>query len=83
MNLFKLFAIFAKIGVTTFGGGYAMLPILQKEIVDKYKLATEKELLEFNEFEAKNKICFTSKKYPYDNFIWMKKLVCLELGLIL
>ena len=47
MNLFKLFAIFAKIGVTTFGGGYAMLPILQKEIVDKYKLATEKELLDY------------------------------------
>jgi len=36
MNLFKLFAIFAKIGATTFGGGYAMLPILQREIVDKY-----------------------------------------------
>ena len=39
MNLFKLFAIFAKIGATTFGGGYAMLPILQREIVDNYKLA--------------------------------------------
>lgn len=47
MNLFKLFIIFAKIGATTFGGGYAMLPILQKEIVDKYKLATEKELLDY------------------------------------
>jgi len=47
MNLFKLFAIFAKIGATTFGGGYAMLPILQREIVDKYKLATEKELLDY------------------------------------
>ena len=47
MNLFKLFTIFAKIGATTFGGGYAMLPILQREIVDKYKLATEKELLDY------------------------------------
>lgn len=47
MNLFKLFAIFAKIGATTFGGGYAMLPILQREIVDKYHLATEKELLDY------------------------------------
>ena len=47
MNLFKLFAIFAKIGATTFGGGYAMLPILQREIVDKCKLATEKELLDY------------------------------------
>lgn len=47
MNLFKLFAIFTKIGATTFGGGYAMLPILQKEIVDKYHLASEKELLDY------------------------------------
>ena len=28
-----LFLIFARIGAVTFGGGYAMLPILQKEIV--------------------------------------------------
>ena len=47
MNLIKLFAIFAKIGATTFGGGYAMLPVLQREIVDKYHLATEKELLDY------------------------------------
>lgn len=36
-------------------------------------LCTEKELLEFKNFKAKNKICFTSKKYDYPNFIWMKK----------
>lgn len=47
MNLFKLFGIFAKIGATTFGGGYAMLPILQREIVDKYHLATKEELLDY------------------------------------
>lgn len=47
MNLFKLFGIFAKIGATTFGGGYAMLPILQREIVDRYHLATEEELLDY------------------------------------
>jgi len=46
-NLFKLFYIFAKIGLTTFGGGYAMLPILKREIVEKYKLATEEELMDY------------------------------------
>ena len=30
-----LFLTFAKIGVCTFGGGYAMLPILQRELVEK------------------------------------------------
>ena len=28
-----LFGTFAKVGVMTFGGGYAMLPILQREVV--------------------------------------------------
>lgn len=46
-KLLKLFYIFAKIGITTFGGGYAMLPILKREIVDKYKLATEDELMDY------------------------------------
>ena len=30
-----LFLTFAQIGVCTFGGGYAMLPILQREVVEK------------------------------------------------
>ena len=46
-ELFKLFLIFAKIGAVTFGGGYAMLPILQREIVDRYKWATTDELLDY------------------------------------
>ena len=29
-----MFLVFAKIGVMTFGGGYAMLPILQRELVE-------------------------------------------------
>ena len=37
--LLDLFYIFARIGGFTFGGGYAMLPMLQKEIVDKRKWA--------------------------------------------
>ena len=39
-----LFLNFAKVGVMTFGGGMAMLPILQREIVEKKHWATEDEL---------------------------------------
>jgi len=38
---------FIKIGVVTFGGGYAMLPILQREVVDNKGWATEEELLDY------------------------------------
>ena len=47
MELLKLFLSFAKIGSITFGGGLAMLPILQREIVDKQGWATEEELLDY------------------------------------
>ena len=48
MNLFcDLFLTFAKVGVCTFGGGYAMLPILQREVVEKKGWATEEELADY------------------------------------
>ena len=43
-ELIQLFAVFARIGAVTFGGGYAMLPILQAEVVEKYHWASEEEL---------------------------------------
>lgn len=42
-----LFFTFARIGGLTFGGGYAMLPILQKEVVEKRGWATEEELMDY------------------------------------
>ena len=42
----KLFWVFAQIGITTFGGGYAMLSILQREVVEKRHWATEEELMD-------------------------------------
>ncbi len=45
--LLQLFITFAKVGVMTFGGGYAMLPILQREIVDNKGWATEEELMDY------------------------------------
>ena len=48
MNIyFDLFWTFAKIGVCTFGGGYAMLPALQREVVEKRAWATEEELTDY------------------------------------
>ena len=43
----QLFVSFAKLGAITFGGGYAMLPILSREIVEKRKWATEKEIMDY------------------------------------
>lgn len=43
----ELFVMFAKVGVMTFGGGYAMLPILQREVVENKGWATEEELADY------------------------------------
>lgn len=44
--LLQLFTTFFKIGLFTLGGGYAMLPIIQSEIVDKRKWIDSSEFLE-------------------------------------
>jgi len=46
-TLWELFIAFAKVGVMTFGGGYAMIPILEREIVDHRGWATEEELMDY------------------------------------
>ena len=45
-TLFKIFATFFKIGAFTFGGGYAMIPLIQKEAVEKNKWVTDDDILE-------------------------------------
>lgn len=45
-NIRKLFLAFLKIGAFTFGGGYAMIPLIQKEVVEKEKWISEDDLLE-------------------------------------
>ena len=47
MLLAQLFLTFAKVGVMTFGGGYAMLPILQREVVEKKGWASDEELTDY------------------------------------
>lgn len=45
-QLLGLFTAFFKIGLFTFGGGYAMLPMIQREITEKNKWASEEEVLD-------------------------------------
>lgn len=47
MKLLSLFLSFAKVGVMTFGGGYAMIPILEREIIDKQGWASSEELMDY------------------------------------
>ncbi|MCR5289157.1 MAG: chromate transporter [Treponema sp.] len=45
--LVDLYVTFAKIGSVTFGGGVAMLPILERELIDKKKWMTSDEMLDY------------------------------------
>lgn len=46
-ELLDLYLTFFRIGAVTFGGGYAMLPILQREVVEKKHWATDDELMDY------------------------------------
>lgn len=47
-NIFwKLFNVFFRIGFFTIGGGYAMLPMLQREVVEKYRWSTDEEIMDY------------------------------------
>ena len=45
-TLWQVFATFFKIGAFTFGGGYAMIPLIQRETVDNHNWVTEDDILE-------------------------------------
>ncbi len=45
-RMLSLFIAFFKIGAFTFGGGYAMIPLIQKEVVDNKKWVTDDDILE-------------------------------------
>ena len=42
----SLFLTFMKIGAFTFGGGYAMIPLIQREVVEEKKWINESELMD-------------------------------------
>ncbi len=45
-KVLRLFLVFFKIGAFTFGGGYAMIPLIQKEVVENKKWITDDDILE-------------------------------------
>ena len=45
-TIVSLFLTFLKIGAFTFGGGYAMIPLIQKEVVDRKKWMEDKDILD-------------------------------------
>ncbi len=45
-HIAKLFTVFLKIGAFTFGGGYAMIPLIQAEVVEKRKWITQEDVVE-------------------------------------
>ncbi len=45
-ELWELFVMFLNIGAFTFGGGFAMLPIIQKEVVETRRWATDEEIID-------------------------------------
>ncbi|HAE91771.1 chromate transporter [Tissierella praeacuta] len=46
MTILKLFISFLKIGAFSFGGGYAMLPLIQKEIIEVHNWLTLNEFID-------------------------------------
>jgi len=44
---FQLFWVFFRVGLFTIGGGYAMLPMLRKEVVEKHGWASNEEMLDY------------------------------------
>lgn len=44
--LFSLFLSYAKVGALTFGGGYAMLPVLRREMVERTHLVTDERMMD-------------------------------------
>ena len=47
MSLWKLYWVFAQMGAVCFGGGYAMLSLVQRVIVEQHGWATEEELMDY------------------------------------
>lgn len=45
-EILEYYIVFFKIGLLTIGGGYAMLPMIEKEIVEKHKWSTDEEVMD-------------------------------------
>lgn len=64
-----LFKVYFLAGAFTFSGGLAMLPVIERDLVDKYKLISKEDLYEYSTLSntfpgviAVNSACFVGKK---------------------
>ena len=74
--LLELFLIFAKMGAVTFGGGYAMLPILQREIVENKHWGSEEELMERISESAKATVDYFKDHISFINVMRNMSVSC-------
>ena len=47
MSLWKIYRVFAEMGAVCVGGGYAMLSLVQRVVVEEHGWATEEELMDY------------------------------------
>lgn len=46
VGLFKLFSTFFKLGLFTIGGGYVMIPLIEREVVDRYRWIDKRDFVD-------------------------------------
>lgn len=86
MNIcLDLFLTFARIGAFTFGGGYAMLPLIDHEVVEKKGWITEDELTEMTVIaeSTPGPIAINCATYTGQNTAGLKGAVAATVGMVL
>ncbi len=83
--LFKLFSTFFKIGAFTIGGGYAMLPLIQREVVDEHQWLTTDEFMDILAIAevTPGPVAVNTSTYVGYKISGFKGAMCATLGTIL
>lgn len=84
-KLLKLFLSFLKIGALTFGGGYAMMPIMRKEVVDVKKWVNDEDILKILVISESTPgvLAINSATFIGYKISGIKGSICATLGVIL
>ncbi len=84
-QLLPLFLTFLKIGAFTFGGGYAMIPLIQRETVETRKWITDEDVLEIIAIaeSTPGPIAINSATFVGSRVAGIAGAACATLGVIL
>ena len=84
-RLWQIFATFFKIGAFTFGGGYAMIPLIQREAVEHRKWVTDEDILDIVAIaeSTPGPIAINSATFVGYRAAGMLGSVCATLGVVL